>query len=193
MNKIQEVKEKANIIEVAQYFNIILNRNGKGLCPFHTEKTASFSISESKQIWKCFGCGAGGDIISLVQNLLDCNAYEAAKQVNQICRCGVNFNAKTNKYDIEQYKRKLQIKEEFNMWLDSAYYILTNYYKLLRKYIAFNNLDDYRLVEACMNINKIESYIDMLNEANEEEKIMFWKHKRKVVEEVERRLRTRTA
>ena len=192
MNKIQEVKERANIIDVAQYFNIILNRNGKGLCPFHREKTPSFCVSLDKQIYKCFGCGEGGDVISLVQNFLNCNAYEAAIEVNQICKCGVNFGTKINKYDIEQYKRKLKIKEEFNVWLDRTYDILTDYYKLLKSYTALNDLNDSRLVEACMNIDKIEYCIDMLNEANEEEKIMFWKHKRKVVEEVDRRLRTRT-
>lgn len=59
MNKIQEVKNKADILKVAQYFNINLNRTNKCLCPFHLEKTPSFSISKSKQIWKCFGCGKG--------------------------------------------------------------------------------------------------------------------------------------
>ena len=101
MNKIREVKGRADIVKVANYFNIKLNRANKSVCPFHTEKTASFSINTSKQIWKCFGCGKGGDVISLVQELLNCNAYEAAKQINQICSCGVDFNTPINKYDIE--------------------------------------------------------------------------------------------
>lgn len=55
MNKIQEVKERADIVKVAEYFGI----KAKQCCPFHKEKTPSFSISKSKQIWKCFGCDKG--------------------------------------------------------------------------------------------------------------------------------------
>lgn len=55
MNKIQEVKERADIVRVAEYFGI----KKKQCCPFHKEKTPSFSISQSKQIFKCFGCDAG--------------------------------------------------------------------------------------------------------------------------------------
>ena len=44
MNKIQEVKEKADILKIAQYFNLNLNRANKCLCPFHLEKTPSLSI-----------------------------------------------------------------------------------------------------------------------------------------------------
>lgn len=59
MNKIREVKERADILKIAQYFNLNLNKSGKCLCPFHSEKTPSLSISEKKQIWKCFGCNKG--------------------------------------------------------------------------------------------------------------------------------------
>lgn len=59
INKIQEVKERADILQVAQYFNLNLNRSNKCICPFHKENTPSLSISKSKQIWKCFGCNKG--------------------------------------------------------------------------------------------------------------------------------------
>lgn len=56
MNKIKEVKERADVVKVANYFNINLNRANKAVCPFHKEDTASFSVHPKKQIWKCFGC-----------------------------------------------------------------------------------------------------------------------------------------
>lgn len=60
MNKIQEVKQRADIVRVAEYFGI----RQKQVCPFHQEKTPSFSISQSKQIFKCFGCGIRTEIVS---------------------------------------------------------------------------------------------------------------------------------
>ena len=59
MNVIQEVNQRIDIIKVAEYFGLKLNRSNKCICPFHKEKTPSLSISQSKQIWKCFGCGEG--------------------------------------------------------------------------------------------------------------------------------------
>ena len=82
MSLIREVKERVDIVKVAEYYGLKLNRAYKCVCPFHKEKTASLSISPSKQIWKCFGCGKGGDAISLVSELLNINALEAAKSIN---------------------------------------------------------------------------------------------------------------
>lgn len=59
MNLIKEVKNRVDIVKVAKYYGIQLNRAGKCKCPFHLENTASFSISQSKQIWHCFGCDKG--------------------------------------------------------------------------------------------------------------------------------------
>lgn len=60
--------------------HVTLKRAGKnfqGLCPFHHEKTPSFSVSPDKQFYKCFGCGAGGDVIKFVQNILKVDFKEA--------------------------------------------------------------------------------------------------------------------
>lgn len=193
MNKIQIVKERAEILNVANYFNIKLNRAWKGLCPFHKEKTASFSINPKKQIWKCFGCGKGGDVISLVQELLNCNAYESAKHINQICNCGVDFDSRVNKYDIEKYNQKQKIKEEFKTWLNNAYDILSDYYKQIMKLYNEANKVDYfdnmEFVEACMQKDKIEAWLDILFNGTDEEKIWFWKNYRKEVDMINGKIR----
>lgn len=182
MNKIKEVKERANIVDVARYFNINLNRANKAVCPFHREKTASFSINIKKQIWHCFGCGKGGDSISLVQELLNCNAYEAAKQVNQICNCGVNFDTPVNKCDIEKYKQKQEIKEQFKKWISDADNILLNYYRilndLLREHVDFETLKEFNHIESLLF--KLENY-----------PLELWKYEREKVKEVERRYKQR--
>lgn len=182
MDKIKLVKERAEIINVTNYFNIRINRAWKGLCPFHNENTPSFSIHPKKQIWHCFGCGKGGDVISLVQELLNCNAYESAKQVNEICNCGVDFETPINKYDIEKYKQKQKIKEEFKRWLDETDNMLLNYYRILRNNIKNNvNFDDLK------KFNHVESLIYKL----EKYPLLLWKYERKRVKEVEQQYERR--
>lgn len=71
---IQEIIEKNDIVSVIQEYTKLQKRGGsyKGLCPFHKEKTPSFSVQEDKEIFKCFGCGKGGNVvhfIMLVENL----------------------------------------------------------------------------------------------------------------------------
>jgi len=63
---VAEIRERADIVQfVGRY--VTLRRSGSrywGLCPFHGEKTASFQVNEDKQIFYCFGCGAGGDVFA---------------------------------------------------------------------------------------------------------------------------------
>ena len=68
---VQELKHSLNLVEVAgAYMRLVRKgRNYFALCPFHTEKTPSFSINEQLQTYHCFGCGKGGDVIRLVMEL----------------------------------------------------------------------------------------------------------------------------
>ncbi len=65
---IEEVRSRTNIVDVVGRY-VDLKKKGAsyfGLCPFHNEKTGSFSVSPSKQIFYCFGCGEGGNAISFL-------------------------------------------------------------------------------------------------------------------------------
>ena len=67
---IDEIRSRSGIVEVISECGIALRpagRDFKALCPFHTEKTPSFTVSVQKQIFYCFGCQTGGNIISFVQ------------------------------------------------------------------------------------------------------------------------------
>jgi DNA primase len=77
----EEIKKQLDIVEVISEY-IPLKRVGSSysaLCPFHSEKTPSFYVSPSKQIWKCFGCGKGGDVIKFVAEYENISYREAAK------------------------------------------------------------------------------------------------------------------
>ncbi|MGC1395115.1 MAG: DNA primase [Coleofasciculaceae cyanobacterium] len=66
---IEEVKQKADILDVVSE-HVVLRKRGKdylGLCPFHEEKSPSFSVSPTKQMYYCFGCNAGGDAITFLK------------------------------------------------------------------------------------------------------------------------------
>jgi DNA primase len=66
----RQIREAVDIVEIVGSY-VTLKRSGsggfKGLCPFHEEKTPSFHVNSARQIFKCFGCGAGGDVFKFVQ------------------------------------------------------------------------------------------------------------------------------
>ncbi|MBN1115085.1 MAG: DNA primase [Oligoflexia bacterium] len=70
-DNVRDVKDRLDLVDIASEWIDLkkMGDNYKGLCPFHREKTPSFVINQSKQIYHCFGCGAGGDLISFVQNV----------------------------------------------------------------------------------------------------------------------------
>jgi len=66
--KIDEIRASSNIVDIIGEY-VDLKRSGssyKGLCPFHNEKTPSFTVDEKKQLFHCFGCGVGGDVVSFI-------------------------------------------------------------------------------------------------------------------------------
>lgn len=177
MNKVQEVKQRADIVRVAEYFGI----KNKQVCPFHQEKTASFSISQSKQIFKCFGCGVAGDCITLVSKLLNINAYESAKQINNIFSLGINFEGYTPKYEINRYKQMQEAKEKFKKWHNQTLQMLCDYLHRLKG------------IEKLQKQEIVEYYIDILVFGTEEDWLWFKKTEERWCKEIERRIGKRVA
>lgn len=80
---IAEIRRRAGILEVVSEF-VVLKRAGKdykGLCPFHNEKSPSFFVNPEKGIFKCFGCGEGGDSFTFVQKIRRTDFLDAVKEL----------------------------------------------------------------------------------------------------------------
>ena len=87
----ERVKQQADIVRVVGEY-VRLKKTGKdfsGLCPFHQEKTPSFTVSPIKQIFYCFGCGKGGDVFNFVMEMERCEFPEALRLVAE--KCGISI------------------------------------------------------------------------------------------------------
>jgi DNA primase len=90
-NKIEEIRSAADIVDVISEV-VQLRKRGKnfvGLCPFHTEKTPSFTVSEDKQIFHCFGCHAGGNVFKFLMDYEKISFVEAVQEV--ATKVGINL------------------------------------------------------------------------------------------------------
>lgn len=86
---IEEVRMKNDIVDVISGY-VRLQKKGAnyfGLCPFHNEKSPSFSVSPGKQMYYCFGCGAGGNVYTFIQEYENYTFPEAVKMLADRARC----------------------------------------------------------------------------------------------------------
>lgn len=119
---VQRILDAARVEDVVGDF-VTLRRRGTnftGLCPFHNEKTPSFSVSPNKGIYKCFGCGKGGDSVGFIMEHENCSYPEALRWL-----------ANRYKIEIEQVEYSKEVKDE-KLRLDGLY--LTN--EFAQKYYA---------------------------------------------------------
>ena len=93
-DKISEIKESCNIVHLINEYVPLkkVGINYKGLCPFHSEKEPSFTVSETKQIFHCFGCGSGGNAFTFLMKFEHLSFPEAAKKLAQ--KCGIELPQK---------------------------------------------------------------------------------------------------
>lgn len=120
---IDEVKSRCDIVNViSQYISLKQSgSNFSGLCPFHSEKTGSFHVNQSKQIYKCFGCGEGGDVINFVMKIENLDFIEAVKLLAE--KNGIEF--KTNLSEEDKAKmEKIKIIQDIH--LKSARFYFAN-------------------------------------------------------------------
>ncbi len=101
-SSIDEVLNRSDIVDIASSY-VTLKRNGSdyvALCPFHREKTPSFHISSDKQLYYCFGCGAGGNIIDFIMKIENLDFIDTIKFLAE--RAGVTLQEETYSPEIQK-------------------------------------------------------------------------------------------
>ncbi|MFM7191725.1 MAG: CHC2 zinc finger domain-containing protein, partial [Microcystaceae cyanobacterium] len=108
---IEEVKQRADIVDVIADY-VVLKKKGKdysGLCPFHDEKTPSFTVSPIKQIYYCFGCGAGGNAIKFLMELGKQSFTDVVLDLARRYQVPVKTLEASQK---KEYQRQLSLREQ---------------------------------------------------------------------------------
>lgn len=117
---IEEVRQTNDIVDIISQY-VYLKRSGRnffGLCPFHNEKSPSFSVSPDKQIFHCFGCGVGGNVFTFLSKIEGINFVEAVQTLAE--RSNIQLPTLENNVDTakEELKAKVLKVNEFT----AAYY-----------------------------------------------------------------------
>ncbi len=138
--EIERIRKSANIIDIISSY-IPLTQKGKnyfGVCPFHEDHSPSMSVSEEKQIYKCFSCGAAGNVFTFVSEYENVKFLEAVKIVAD--KCGIPFSGVIQK---EKPKKFTQEYEIMNLALKFYQNNLNSKEGLLAKeYLKKRDLDE---------------------------------------------------
>lgn len=124
---LEEIKNRNDIIDVVSQY-VILKRRGRnyfGLCPFHNEKSPSFSVSPDKQIFHCFGCNVGGDVFHFIMKIENISFFESVKLLAN--RAGIELP--TEAMSPEEEKREKLKENVYKLNKDAAIF----YHELLYK------------------------------------------------------------
>lgn len=122
---IQQVIEANDIVDIISTY-VQLKKSGHsfmGRCPFHSERTPSFSVSPDKQLYHCFGCGASGNVISFVMDIENMTFPEALEWLAERANITLPQNSEYTDFQYQQKKRLYEINRR-----------LANYYYLLLKH-----------------------------------------------------------
>ncbi len=140
---IEEVRQNNDIVDIISQY-IKLKRSGRnyfGLCPFHNEKSPSFSVSPEKQIFHCFGCGVGGNVFTFLTKIEGISFVESVQQLAE--RTNIQLPTLGNNLDLakEDLKNKVYKINEF-----TADYYHNNLYnpesKIAQEYVKKRKLSN---------------------------------------------------
>ncbi len=122
---LRTLKDKLNIVEIAGEYFSLEKRGGSywACCPFHHEKTPSFSVNESGQFYHCFGCGASGDVIKLVSEMETLDFVDTVKLLAERAHLPVPQTTEDNRRTAELKRKRDAVLKILN---DCAHFYLKN-------------------------------------------------------------------
>ncbi|MDP3964736.1 MAG: DNA primase [bacterium] len=172
-NQVEEIKNRLDIVEVVQEY-LQLTRAGtnhRALCPFHGEKTPSFMVSQDKQIWHCFGCGEGGDVLSFIMKIEGVEFPEALRLL--ATKAGVQLevrnpelaNKKTGLLEIH----RLAAAYFHKILLDSSQAEQARAY-LLKRNISETTIDQFQLG---YSVDSWDALLNFLKKKGYDEDVIF--------------------
>ena len=141
---VEEIRERNDIVEVIGTY-VKLQKKGSsyfGLCPFHNEKSPSFSVSPDKQMYYCFGCGAGGNVFTFIMEYENYSFPEALKYLAD--RVGIKLpEQEYSEEEKRQQDLRMQVLEINKMATNYFYYQLrTESGAQAMQYLKSRQLDD---------------------------------------------------
>ncbi|MCI8482365.1 MAG: DNA primase [Clostridia bacterium] len=172
---IDEIRSNNDIVDVISQY-VILKRSGRnffGLCPFHKEKSPSFSVSPDKQIFHCFGCGAGGDVIHFVSKIENLDFKQALEMLAE--KSGITLPILADAQDVVKIKMKEKVHKINEI---TAQFFHENLYKpdakLAQNYVKMRKLDNRTLqtFQIGYSTNFDELYKMLKREGFSDEEIM---------------------
>ena len=145
-NFAQSVKQQADIVKIIGEFVRLKKagaQNYSGLCPFHAEKTPSFSVHAGRQFYHCFGCGQSGDVFSFIQKLENVSFPEAVKTV--AVKCGIplpkrEFSSPEEAAESRQRGKLIELHETATAWFEQQ--LKSPEGALAREYLAGRGMTD---------------------------------------------------
>lgn len=155
---INQIKENSDIVDIISEY-VDLKKAGssfKGLCPFHNEKTPSFTVDRKKQLFHCFGCGAGGDVVSFIMQKEGLSYPDSLKYLAQ--KAGINLVFNESPGMSEKRKRLYEINKDIMMYFYKN--LLTN--KAPQDYLLKRGLRS-NIVNTFMLGFAKDSWDDLLN------------------------------
>jgi len=136
---IEKIRDSCDIVDVVSRY-VHLKRSGSnfvGLCPFHNEKTPSFTVSNTKQLFHCFGCGTGGDVITFIMKMENLSFVEAVKYLAELQGIALEEDTSINS-QINMQKQRIY---EINKLAAGYYYHILRRNEKAIKYISGRSIN----------------------------------------------------
>lgn len=166
-SQIEEIKERLDIVSVVQEYVPSLKKSGRnyfGLCPFHQEKSPSFSVNSELGMFKCFGCGEGGDAIKFLEMIEGLDFPHALE--NAAKRVGITLVKNTNPKLVKERAKKQKILEANTLTAQYFNFLLTKHKngEIAREYakkrkLTNHSIETYKLGYAPVGFENLKSFL----------------------------------